>query len=453
MFLADHFVELLAMAALMAASGFFSCSEAALFSLSRAQRAGMGQGTEAQRRAAVLLSQPERLLTAILFWNLVINMAYFTLASVVSLRLAREADAGWAPQVMAFGSLAAIILMSELLPKNLGVLDPLRLSAAVARPLGGAVRAVDPLLPMLQSTSDAFARLLLPRLETEPPLALDDLQRAVEFRSGETLDSEQLLTQERMVLQRIVDLADTQVADLMRVRRRCLVMKPPVALDDLEGKTRGVGEYLLVTEPDSDEIAAAAPIDRLALVPPDHLERHAEPVVYVPWSSSAADTLSLLREKGLRVAAVINELGETIGIVSVERLLDAVLRDTTRPDPGDAHAAHLRQLRPGVWEATGATPLRRIGKRLAADLPPGARAGGADLIDLLDQARSRTAGGLVQELLERAPSMGDSVWCGDWQWTVVAGPDDPTDSDDAPLLVRIEWSPARYSVTPQEEEG
>lgn len=437
--LLDFPFELATMAALVAASAFFSGSEAALFSISRADRGEMLVGSPADRRAASLLASPERLLTAILFWNLVVNLTYYALTEVVAMRLGKvEGLSPWAPTLFTIGSLATVILLSEVLPKSLAVLRPRWLSGLVSTPLAAAMGLVNPILPSLQSASDTAARLLLPKLATEPYMELADLERAVEFQSGETLENESLLIQERQVLQRLVELADLSAAELMRPRRRCLVLRPPVALTDLKGQTDGVGEYVLVTEPDSDEIAGAVPIARLAMLPPERLELHAEPLTIVPWCASASKTLEQLRSEGRRVAVVVNELGETIGIVPLERLLDAVLRDATHVDPHDAHGARLTQLADDAWEASGGTPLRRVAKRIGpwVDADDTSPATSGEVADTLQAARSRTVGGLMQEQLERPPLLGDSIEAGGLVWSVTAGSAD--DNGDEPLAVRIE---------------
>lgn len=436
--LLDYWFELTTMAVLVTASAFFSGSEAALFSISRSDRTDMAGGSPADRRAAGLLARPERLLTAILFWNLVVNLTYYALTEVVAMRLRKaEAASAWAPLLFTLGALFAIILFSEVLPKSLAVLRPRWLSGLVSAPLTAATRLVDPLLPPLQSASNACARLLLPKLKPEPYLELADLEKAVELRSDESVDNESLLMQERLVLQRLVELADLTAAELMRPRNRCLVLRPPVNLDDLVGQTRGVGEYVLVTEPDSDEIAGAVPISRLAMLPPDRLERRAESLTIVPWCASAADALNRLRDEGRRVAVVINELGETIGIVPLERLLDSVLRDATHIDPHDAHAARLGPLGERAWETSGSTPLRRVAKLLTPWVATHAGADAADeLAATFTRARSLTVGGLLQEELERPACLGDRVVAGGLVWIVTDGSADETGDD--PLVVRIE---------------
>ena len=58
------------------------------------------------------------------------------------------------------------------------------------------------------------------------------------------------------MLQNIVALSEIRVDELMRPRNSCRTFRPPVALADLKGQMPPSG-YMLVTEPDSEEIAKA----------------------------------------------------------------------------------------------------------------------------------------------------------------------------------------------------
>ena len=104
---------LVAMVVLMAFSGFFSASEAALFYLRPRQLRGMESGTTAERSATELLKQPDRLLSAILFWNLLINVVYFSISSICSIRIERIPQLGQTGAILfAVASLLAIIFFS-----------------------------------------------------------------------------------------------------------------------------------------------------------------------------------------------------------------------------------------------------------------------------------------------------------------------------------------------------
>ena len=78
---------LVAMMVLTGVSAFFSASEAALFSLKAGERRMLKSSTSSSARACgILMRHPERLLSAVLFWNLITNIIYFTLASIAALR-------------------------------------------------------------------------------------------------------------------------------------------------------------------------------------------------------------------------------------------------------------------------------------------------------------------------------------------------------------------------------
>lgn len=392
-----------AMAALMAASAFFSCSEAALFFLSRADRRQMAGGTRAQRLAVTLLSDPDRLLSAILFGNLLVNVSFFTLSSVFSLELresGRIAEAG----VLAVGSVMGLIVFSEMLPKCVGVLWTRRLAPIVAVPLSGVVRAADPLMPFLRTVNLLSRRLLFPRFHPEPYLRVRDLERAVELSLG----SARQVEEEQRLLQAIVGLSDLRVDEIMRPRLHFEAYRPPVTLADVCQRPP-VGDYLFVTEPDSDEIASAVPVSALPSLPAGDLVRLAQSVVYVPWSAAVAVALEAMQRQQRRVAAVINEQGETIGVLTFEDILGTIFSGPSgRASDRLVSRNPIRLQGPGVWHVSGMTSVRRLAKHFKVELP---------------QGKSVTVAGILQEQLERFPRRDDETRWGPLHLRVLDAPE------------------------------
>ncbi|MFQ5734226.1 MAG: CNNM domain-containing protein, partial [Planctomycetaceae bacterium] len=157
----------LAMLGLTVASGFFSGSETALFYLSHEELRGMRLGSPGERMAAGLMQQPDRLLTAVLFWNLVINLAYFSTSVVVAQRLIGGGH-GAVAAVFGVASLMAIILFGEVLPKSGAVVFRRSLASLVSYPLAVAVRLLDPITPALNRMTTVARRTFWPNLEREP---------------------------------------------------------------------------------------------------------------------------------------------------------------------------------------------------------------------------------------------------------------------------------------------
>jgi putative hemolysin len=391
-----------AMGVLILLSAFFSSSEAALFYLSRPERRKLAAGSRPERIAAALLDDPDRLMTAVLFWNLLVNLIYFTLASIISIGLKRQGHAAAAGS-FAVGSLLVIIILSEMLPKSLAVLQPRRLAGLVAIPLAAMVRLLSPVLPGLRLANLLSRRLLWPRFQPEPYLRVGDLERAVQLSTSDAA----LLEQEQRVLQNLVLLSEIRADELMRPRIQFLSFRPPVSLADLEGRMPRSG-YLLLSEPDSDEVAAAIPLRNLSSIPAEHLEQHAEAVVYVPWCTTVAEVLEVMQRQDRQVAAVVNEFGETIGILTFDDVLDTIFGRSPSRSRRLLERLPIRRVGPGTWQVTGMTSLWRLVRHFDVPRPP---------------SKSVTIAGVVQEVLERFPRTGDRCRWGPFELKVLDVPE------------------------------
>ncbi len=391
----DWFLEfapwLISMGVLLCASGFFSASEAALFYLTPRDRAAFESGGRSRQIAAALLKNADRLLTAVLFWNLLINISYFTIASILSISLQRSGQGVWAGAATLI-SLLAIILFGEMLPKSVAVLHSRMLASLVAVPLAIAVRAIDPLIPLLRTIQAVSMRVFLPRFKPEPYLQVQDLERAVEMS-----EDTELVHQEELALQNILSLSELSVEEIMQPRMLITTKSPPVSINDLESVPPGNG-YLFISEPDTEEIAAAVPLALLPEIPDERLDRYAEKVRYMPWSATAAAALEELRASDRRVIVVVNEHGESLGVLTYDDVLDAVFSGSGGKTARLSDRAAIAEIGPKVWQVSGMTRLRRLAKTLGIEYESG---------------KSVTVAGAMQDQLQRVPRRGDEcTWCG-----------------------------------------
>ncbi len=397
----DTLIEVLpwlsTMVVLIGCSAFFSASEAAFFYLRPSDQEALRRGGQAQRRAARLLNDPERLLSAILFWNLVSNITYFAIVSIVTLQL--EDVGGSVAVTFALGSLLVIIFFSEMVPKTLAVLVARRLAALVSLPLATTVRAADPLMPVLRFVNLVSRRLVLPRFQEETGLELGDLERAIELSTSDA----QLIEQERTVLRNIVMLSDIRVDEWMRPRTQFLSFRPPVSLTDLEGRMTPSG-YLLVTENDSEEVAAAINLQNVYSLSQQDLQQQAEAVICIPWCATVASALQQMQSQDREVAAVVNEFGETIGILTHEDLLDTIFTYGPSRSKRLLDRNPIHYLGPGKWLVAGVTSLRRLERYVDLQFPP---------------RKSVTVGGIIQEQLGRLALPEDTCDWGTFHFRVL----------------------------------
>lgn len=392
---------LITMTILIVCSAFFSASEAALFYLQPRDRRDMKRsGLAGEKIALKLLLDPDRLLSAVLFWNLVINVAYFAISSMVAIRIEKIPSLGstgvW---LFASATLLLIIFFSEMLPKTFAVLKPRTMARLVGMPLAVAVRVVDPLMPILQSANTISRRLLWPGFKAEPAMAVTDLERAIEL-SGKNAA---VIKQEQAVLQNIVQLSTIRVEEWMRPRTQFESFQSPVALKDLAGDIPKSG-YLLVTEPEGGNIERAIRLDNQYQLDEKNIDRAADLVLYLPWCATAADALEKMSHYDREVTVVVNEFGETIGILTIEDILETVFTYSPSRTARLLDRPAIEQIEDGRWQVAGIMGMRQLAKRLDVEIPT---------------PLSVTVRGIIQETLQRLAETGDQCQWGPFQFDVV----------------------------------
>jgi CBS domain containing-hemolysin-like protein len=391
---------LLVMLVLMACSGFFSASESALFFLSANDRRLMKSGSASEKAALKLLDHPDHLLSAILFSNLLVNFTYFSLASVCTLRMERDEDLGstWAV-AFAMGSLLVLVLIGEMLAKTVGVIAPRSLSKLAALPLTWLVYVESPLTPVVKKVVLVSTRLLWPNFRPEPLINLADLEQAIELTSS----NEVLIQQEQAVLQNIVHLSDIRIEEWMRPRSQLKVFKAPLALSDLEF-TEGRSDYLMIGESGSDEIEKAIRLEDHFHLPSQNLEKLAQPVLYLPWSASVGLALEKMSNRNRDVTVVVNEFGETVGVLTVDDILETMFTYSPSRVERILERKPIVEIEPGKWLVQGLTNLRILSRRLNLELPP---------------HQSITVAGLIQQQLQRLAEVDDQCQWGPCHFRVV----------------------------------
>ncbi len=373
---------------LLLLSGFFSASEAAFFSLTLSQRRGLQKGSRASKAAFLLLNRSERLLMGILFWNLAVNLSYFSLVSRAALAI-QSVPASGSQYATAFTilSLILIILFGEFAPKSLAILTPLPVVMVVALPLTLSLRILDGFLPLIKFVNEASRRLLWPGLKPENYLELSDLERAIELST----DDAKLVEQERQVLRNVIQLSEISVEEWMRPRTQYRSFVPPLSVEQLGG-TRTPSGYMLVTNSSGREVVSAINLNSILPGELDDLAAKRKPLVIIPWCATIAEALKKLRQAKRRVGVVVNEYGETIGVLTWEDIFEAILHSEDSNSHRELARAEVHLESTGVWLATGMTKLRRLERLMGRRL---------------NVSRNLTVGGVVQEQLHRLPEKGD----------------------------------------------
>ncbi|MEO0514410.1 MAG: hemolysin family protein [Planctomycetota bacterium] len=401
---------LLLLALLLVASGFFSGSETALFSLSRHQRARIARSDSVTARTILtLLAETRGLLITLLLGNMTINVLYFVVSSVLLIKASESGRVGGPTlALLTVAPLLAIILLGEVMPKLVASRLPDKFATFIALPLLGVHRVLSP----IRIASSALVITPLSRL-LAPPAPSPDL-------SPEELDAMLQLSQhhgvidhgEQRVLEQVLELSQLKVRNLMvpRVDVQAFDLDdPPEKLMALIRRTRL--RHIPACRGDLDNVVGLIYSRQAMLAQPTsakEIDKLVRQVKFVPELQRADQTLIELRKTGTTFAIAVDEYGGTAGVITLEDLVE-----------------HLVGNIPGAFEQSGDVEVEPLGQnrwRVDADLSVHEWADVFGRHQHFEAARllasANTIGGLVMAELGRVPSVQDAIELGNVRLTV-----------------------------------
>ena len=376
----------------LACSAFFSGAETALFSLSARQRLDMAQERSAVSR---LLEQPRMLLITLLLGNMLANVLYFVLASVLTW------NQPWGVTGMILMPLATLLILvglGEVAPKMIAAAHTPTVARIVAPPLLAIHRTILPVrLAMDRAVVQPLSRLATPSAGSQT-LSLDELASLLEKSGREGVFD----MHEQQLLSDVLTLGARRVSDVMTPRTRMISL--PVTAD-ARAVDQTIDTHRFMRIPvhgrDVDDILGVLHVkDWLrAPGPLDSLMREPR---YLPEATSIEQALETLRSQSAQVAIVVDEYGGTAGIVALHDLIEPVIGDIV--DDAETPIGEARPFGPGRWAVPGDFPANRLTQHLHGTM------------HAMD--RDATVSDLVIQTLERTPEVGDQITMGHVQINV-----------------------------------
>jgi putative hemolysin len=409
-------LEILVIALLIAINGWFSMSELALVSARRGRLAVLERdGVRGALRAGELAEDPQRFLPAVQIGITLVAIVEGTfgaarIASHIAAVLARLPIIGSAADSLALTLMVVVItyltlVAGELVPKQLALLWPERIAAAVAGPIAWFSRVTGPVVWVLGRSSGLVLRLLGAGQSARATVTEEEVKALV----AEGAQTGVFETEERDMIERVLRLADKPVRALMTPRTGIVWI-------DRTDTPREIAQTLR-SAPHSRFVVCDGSIDNVVgvVAAKDVLDRIIDggelsiaavlrqPMV-VPDTVTALDALDRLKTDPVGMALVMDEYGTFEGVVTAADVLYAIVGDPgvearTMGDLGGPAEATL--------ELDGMTPVDEVKARLS-------------LPDLPAEGSYHTLAGLLLALLRRVPQPGDRIVFAGWRFEVLA---------------------------------
>jgi putative hemolysin len=387
-------MTLLVLFLLLLCSGLISASETAVFSLQPADRRRLlARGGP----SAALLRSPTSLLVALLIANLAINVAYFTVGARMSIELARTGNQV-ASGALAAGSVLALVLMGEILPKSLALAAPMRLVLVVSPMLVGLRLVLTPLVALGEGVTRLVEAPLLQGRPAPRSMHVDDFKSAVARRSA----SGTYHAVEMALLHDVIDFGVRRARNLMTPR------VDVVFLDIQDSREEWIEQ--MAARPHTDYPVCDGEPDRLlgtvstvrVLSRPDTARRELiEPALLAPETIGAERLVERMRLGESRLAILLDEYGGVEGVVGLSSLSQAVLGEIQTVTDA-TRSAIVRRGRDSLL-VRGNCPVHILLEETGVDI---------------QTRRADTVAGAVVEALGHVPRAGDEVLLENWRLRV-----------------------------------
>jgi putative hemolysin len=389
--------DIVLMLLLVAGAAFFSGAETAFFNITQRQiKQFEASQARLQKLAAHLLRNPGHLLNCLLLGNMMVNVLYFAIASVLIVHVRYLWGFGGATAV-ALTTFLVLVLFGEILPKSLAYSNARALAVAAAVPAFLVVRFLGPVTSFFRIVFlEPVLRVLF------GPARLPSMTTLAEFRALVSLSRRRGLISEDedRLLGEVVELGSLKVRHVMQPRVDMIaaaVTDTPESVRELM-RTRHLTKIPVYHGP-VDNIIGLVHLRHLFLRPGLPLDRLVQPAQFVPEQKTVESLLEFFRKTGTDMAVVVDEYGGIAGWVRLEDIAEELFgRIEVHP-----RIEPIKQLGPFQYQLAGDLAIHDWADAFGVDI---------------EESRVSTLGGLVTTLLGKIPRKGDVAYLGDLKFTV-----------------------------------
>lgn len=384
---------------LIVLSAFFSGSEITFATASKPRL--HHEAEEGNKRAVKALEIAEnyvRAISTILVGNNLVNIATTSLVTLLCVRnlFPGNNKAELFAEIIAT---LALLIFGEILPKILCAEHANRLALTFARPLSGAMKFFKPIVFVVTRLVDSLSRLWTPK-EGEQAMTDEELALVVDSIQEEGVFTES----EGELIKSAIEFSDVTAHDILIPRVEVSAYDIDAPLEELLSNNDAMSYSRLPVYRESiDHIIGILPMKKfvkeILTQGQDQVKVEAmlvEPL-FVHMTKNINEILKDFREKKTNMAVVLDEYGGTMGILTIEDILEEIVGEiydeTDEPEEED------------VTEVSDGTFLLD---------------GGMNIYDAFEEidyepkdfdSEYTTLSGWITELLDHFPEVGDEFSC------------------------------------------
>lgn len=308
-------------------SALFSASETALMSLSKIRVKQMIENREkGANRINKLLSDPSRLLSAILIGNNVVNIGASSLMTSLAIDAFGNTGVGVATGIMTL----LILVFGEITPKSLAAKNSEKISVRLSGFIEFVTNLLTPISFVLNIITDFLVKLLGGEVDKKKPfITQEELKTIVNVSYKEGV----LEGEEKDMIYNVFDFSDSQVNDVMVPRTEIVAIDVDLPYEEII-KIINKEQYsrIPVYENTIDNIIGILYVKDLLFLDvnkesPFDLRKYIRQPYFTPEYKSIKELFKEMRTNRNHMVVIIDEYGGTEGIVTIEDVVEEIVGD------------------------------------------------------------------------------------------------------------------------------
>ena len=384
----DGVIQLFSLLILVFLSAFFSSAETALTTVNRVRlKALADEGNKHAQTALDILDKYGKMLSAILIGNNIVNLTASSLMTIVAMKIRLSVG-------IATGILTVVILIfGEIVPKNMAMIYSEKLALFYAVLIAGLMKVMTPVIFVVAKLSGGSMKLL--HIVTSKNTAMTE----VELRTYVEVSHEDgvIESEEREMIYNVFDFSDALAKDIMIPRIDMVTVSEDAGYEEVMALFKEcMYTRIPVFREDKDNIIGMINIKDFILVEErEHFSISSimRQAYYTYEFKKTADLLIEMREKRANVSFVLNEYGATVGMITLEDLLEEIVGEI-RDEYDEDEEELIQKVEERTYLVEGSMKLSDINDELGT---------------LLASEDYDSIGGLIIENLDRLPEDGETI--------------------------------------------
>lgn len=384
--------QLVILLVLLMLSAFFSSAETSLTSISKLRiKSLMDDKVKGAATVYKLIAEPSKMLSTVLIGNNIVNISASSIATTFATKL-------WGNQAIGIvtGILTLLILIfGEITPKTIATIYAERLAFFFAPFILFLSKLLTPVIFFLEKFSIGFLFLIrVDPSKKKSTITETELRAILEVSHEEGV----IESEERKMITNVVDFGDSLVKDIMVPRIDMAFASIDMTFDELiESFKKEQYSRLPVYQDTRDNIVGIVNLKDLFFFHDDKENFNIQGFLRHPYFTyefkNTAELLTEFRKTSVSIAIVVDEYGATVGLVTIEDLLEEIVGEIRDEYDGDEVDA-VQKINEYEYIAEGTARLEDINEVTGLEL---------------ESEDYESIAGHIINLLDRLPAEGEEI--------------------------------------------